>query len=311
MASYTNFPNGVTSMGVPLPSSGIPVPASGTTWFVDQDGGSDGYPGTSLSRPFATIQAAVDAAGYGDVIVVAPGAYDETVTIARPTTNDGSLALQIVGLGGAGAAFIEPSTEDAGGMVVNADDVTIMNLGIAAEDDTSAAALTVTGSRFRLLACKVEGGADQIIIGPGTVAQEAAGTHGVGADFQIIGGTICWGTDGIVLTCTDYGAVTQGLIQGVQFHNISGKCITEAVGSGGSAAVTFRNIVIQACVFDDLEDGTAPTNYVDLNGDNGNTGQLVGCYFPAAANGGLVLLSTAMHCVGNYFTGGISTGQPS
>lgn len=303
----TNFPNGVSSFGIPMVGGGAPINV-GKYLFVDSSSGSNGNRGISTGKAYATIQKAVDNASAGTVIIVAPGAYDETVTISRTSAHAN---LTIMGMGGRGAAYIEPSTEDAAGMVVNADDVTLINLGVAAEDSTSAAALTVTGARFRAIGCKIEGGADQAVIGPGTVAQEAAGTHGDAGDALFRDCEFCWGTDGIVLTCTDYGAVTQCRIEACRFHNLSGKHITEAVGSGGSAAVTFQNVTIHGCTFDDLDDGTAPTNYIDLNGDNANTGVVSNCVFPAAINSGLNLVSTAMHWVCNYHTGGISTGQPS
>lgn len=305
--ALTNFPNGVSSFGIPQVGGGAPINI-GNYLYVDSTNGSDQNRGNSISKPLDTIQKAVDIATRGTTIIVAPGQYDETVTISRTSAHSN---LTIMGMGGRGAAYIEPSTEDTAGMVCHADDVTLINIGVAAEDETSAAALTVTGSRFRAYGCKIEGGADQLIIGPGTVAQEAAGTHGRGADWLFHDCEFAWGTDGIVLTCTDYGGVTQGLIDKCRFHNLTAKHITEAVGSGGSAAVTFFNIVIQDCTFDDLEDGTAPTNYIDLNGDNANTGVVTRCSFPTAINSGLNLVSTAMHWVCNYHTGGISTGQPS
>lgn len=291
-----------------VPASGVVPINVGSYLFVDSTNGSDGNRGVSLNRAFATIQKAVDLATRGTTIVVAPGQYDETVTISRTSAHSN---MTIMGMGGRGAAYIEPSTEDTAGMVCHADDVTLINLGIAAEDETSAAALTVTGSRFRAYNCKIEGGADQLIIGPGTVAQEAAGTHGVGADALFRDCEFCWGTDGVVLTCTDYGGVTQHRYERCRFHNLTAKHFTEAVGSGGSAAVTFFNIVIVDCDFDDLEDGTAPTNYIDLNGNNANTGVVTRCSFPTAINSGLNLVSTAVHWVSNFHTGGVSTGQPS
>ena len=262
--------------------------------------------------PYPSIQAGVNIVAKYGVVLVYPKAdgsgYDETVTI--PRSKEGNFA--IVGMGGRGAAFIEPSTEDTGGMIVHADDVTIINLGIAAEDDTVGNyALTGTGSRFRAYGCKIEGGERQVSWGPGTVAQEAAGTHGNSGDILFEDCEFCWGTNGIVLVCTDYGAVTQFKVRKSHFHNISGKHVTEEVGSGGSAAVTFQNVVLDENTHDDLDVGTAPTNYIDLNGDNANTGVVSRCVFPTAINSGLNLVSTAMHWVCNYHTGGISTGQPS
>lgn len=290
---------------------GVPVLQGATYFFVDSTNGQDGNPGTA-ARPFATIQAAVDKAEdnvLGKVVIgIAPGAYDETVTISRPETG---AAMMLIGLGPRGSVYIEPSTEDAVGMVCDRDDVTLFNVGVAAEDDTSATALTVTGSRFRAYQCKFEGGANQVVIGPGTVAQEAAGTKGNGADGLFEDCEFCWGTNGLIVQCTDYGGVTQLYLRDCHFHNLATKHITEVVGSGGAAAVTFFNFVVRNCIFDDLEDGTAPTNYIDLNANNANTGVVAGCQFPTAINSGLNLVSTAMHWVSNFHTGGVSTAQPS
>lgn len=52
----TNFPNGITSMGVPLPSTSIPT-TFGNYWFVDGTNGSDGNPGT-MTAPLKTIEQA-------------------------------------------------------------------------------------------------------------------------------------------------------------------------------------------------------------------------------------------------------------
>lgn len=265
------------------------------------------YDPDGVARFYATITLAVAALASGDKILLAPGAYDEAViTIPATVSNVG-----VVGLGGRGAAFIEPSTEDQAGMIVHADDCTLINVGVAAEDETSAVALTVTGARFRAFGCKIEGGATQVLIGPGTDAQVTAGTRGTGADSLFDDCEICWGTKGIVLQGTDYGACTQTYIRNCRFHDLTAESIGENVGSGGSAAVTFFGLNVRDCTFEDAEDGTAPTKYISLNADNANAGQVSGCTFPTAINSGKNLVSTAVHWISNYHTGGVSTGQPS
>ena len=285
---------------------------SNTLW-VDPVNGDNGRSGRSMTNALATITKALTLVKTGDFILCLPGQYDESPTISRTDSEDDALSrLTIIGLGGRGAAFIEPSTEDADGLTVHADDVTLINLGVAAEDETAGNyALTVTGTRFRAYGCKFEGGEQQVRIGPGTVAQEAAGTHGRGADSLFDDCELCWGTYGFVVVCTDYGAVTQIVVKGSRFHNIVTACVFEVVGSGGAAAVLFRNFQIHNCVFDDNEGGAAPTFYVDLNGDNGNDGIVAGNYFPTAIDSGTNLVSTAMHWIGNYHTGGIGAAQPS
>src|SRR4051812_32533543 len=77
--SFTDFPNGVTSLGIPLPAGGgklITTPF-GRTWFVNASStaqnagwgaGSDGNSGTSPTSPFLTMAKALTVVGSGDVI---------------------------------------------------------------------------------------------------------------------------------------------------------------------------------------------------------------------------------------------------
>jgi pectin methylesterase-like acyl-CoA thioesterase len=286
-----------------LPMLDLNLNLQGRTFLrVNGASGSDN-PRRGKNRAYQTLQAAVDDADAGGAILVAPGLYDETVTIPRTKSQ-----IVIVGMGGRGAAYIDPSTEDAGGMVVHGDDISLVNMGVAAEDATSATALTVTGARFRASGCKIENGAKGLVIGPGTVAQEAAGTHGTGADALFEDCEFAWSTTGVVFTATDYGAVTQVVFDRCRFHNLSAAAFEEA---GGTVSIRYRDVLIRDCVFGDAEDGTAPTKYISLNDDNANAGIVCDCVFPTAINSGLNLVSTALHWIGNRHTGGIATAQPS
>lgn len=77
--SYTDFPNGVTSFGVPLfgGDNKFVTAAYGRTWFVNANTtvpaagwspGSDGYSGQSPTQPFLTMDKAFDVIQSGDVI---------------------------------------------------------------------------------------------------------------------------------------------------------------------------------------------------------------------------------------------------
>jgi len=73
---YTNFPNGITSMGVPMPQYGNPF---GAHWFVNNLG-HDGR-GTSADKTIKTIQGAVNRASPNDTIHILGTTtdYDESV----------------------------------------------------------------------------------------------------------------------------------------------------------------------------------------------------------------------------------------
>lgn len=80
--SYTDFPNGVTSFGIPLFGNGKVVTAAyGRTWFVNANStnygtgspqaipaGNDANSGTSPTTPFLTMERAFEVVGSGDVI---------------------------------------------------------------------------------------------------------------------------------------------------------------------------------------------------------------------------------------------------
>jgi hypothetical protein len=94
----TNFPNGITSFGVPVLGGGY-APIFGDIYGVDGTYGNDGNTG-SIDKPFATIQAAMNeqiakTQGKGDAIYVNPGTYAESL-VADLT------GVQIIGTGRVG-----------------------------------------------------------------------------------------------------------------------------------------------------------------------------------------------------------------
>src|SRR5690349_8733817 len=53
--TLTNFPNGITSFGVPVIGGIGGLPLTGTWFFVDPANGSDSFDGLSPSSAFATL----------------------------------------------------------------------------------------------------------------------------------------------------------------------------------------------------------------------------------------------------------------
>lgn len=77
MDSYTNYPNGVTSFGIPLTGS-IPMvlgaSGSGKIWFVDPTNGSNALSGRVTNQAFATVEYALTQATSGDTIALSTSA---------------------------------------------------------------------------------------------------------------------------------------------------------------------------------------------------------------------------------------------
>lgn len=287
--------------GAPLTGGELAISTLGETWYVDATNGADGNRGRQTNSPFATIGRAVERASAGDIIKVAPGEYDEAVTIPRALSN-----LTIEGMGGRGSAYIAPSTSNATALTILADDVTLKNIGC--DGDGTGSGIINYGSRTRAYGCKIEGGANGLKLTLATVAQEAADSHGTGADTWWVDCEVCWNTRGVQFAATDYGAVTQIRFRDCTFHDNTAADFEE---TGGTVSIRYRDLDIKGCTFLRQEDGTEPTAYILLNDDNGNTGVVADCTFPSAINGGKNLVSTGLIWVANKHTGGISTGQPS
>lgn len=93
----TNFPNGVSSYGMPvLPGFG---PTTGSVFWVHSVTGNNSNTGTSKNEPLATIDAAVGkcTADAGDVIIVMQG-HAETISGASSLVCDVA-GVTIIGLG--------------------------------------------------------------------------------------------------------------------------------------------------------------------------------------------------------------------
>ena len=94
--TITNYPNGISSFGMPLIGS-----TTGAVWFVD-DSGSNGNSGTDSDNPFADIDYAIGrcTANKGDVIIVMPGHTEDIATTGGITLD--VAGVKIIGLGSGG-----------------------------------------------------------------------------------------------------------------------------------------------------------------------------------------------------------------
>lgn len=172
--SYTNFPNGITSMGVPLFGGSFGV-TQGNSYFVAPGTGSDSNDGLTPQTAWATLAHALDecTANQNDVVYLL--AQSNT---AADTTDYQSVALDwnkdlthLIGVGaspfiGSRARIAQLSTaltiEDL--FTVSADNCLIANIavfqGVASSTATSPRACVVSGQRNRFVNCQLQGNGD-------------------------------------------------------------------------------------------------------------------------------------------------------
>lgn len=259
------------------------------SYFVDQANGDPNNDGMSFGAAFDTIQAAVDAAAAGAKIYIASGGYDETVSIDK--------ALTLIGDGPRGSVYIEPSTVGAEGMDVLADDVTLINVGVAGEETASYAirvgSQTVSPDRFRAYGSKFEGSAGASVIFKGA------------GDALLYDCESAWADKGITFDDNDNGYCTQISIVGHRFHNIT----TAHVGVEAGGLV--KDLLLSECKCLNSEDGTPPTDYILLS-DNANFGLIEDNTFACATNDAAVLtIGTGLLWVANKTEAGVSTARPA
>lgn len=262
------------------------APRGARALFINHQEQDDDSSGRTFENAKDTFQGVLEVAEGNDVIYVAPGGYDESVTVEESS-------LFFCGIAGRGAPFIEPSAEGGAGMHVLADDVTLENLGVAGEE-TADFSLKVgdqetSPARFRAKGCKFEG-APVILQGVGDVLFE---------DCEF-----AWEA-ALQFAANDNGFCTQVVVKNCRFHNITEEHI-KSLASGG-----VRNLQLIDCVFDNAEDGTAPAKFLDI-AEAGDTGIVTGCRFACATNEADVLaIAAGILFVGNYTESGPTTGRPS
>jgi hypothetical protein len=87
-----------------------------------------------------------------------------------------------------------------------------------------------------------------------------------------------WAAVGLQLRSNNNGFVTQAFIQQCRFHNNADACLSQFAN-----AQQVNNLQLWNNIFDQLEDGTEPTDFILLQ-DNGNTGIISGNQFAIATN---------------------------
>lgn len=242
----------------------------------------------------AELRTAIDNAQQGDKIFLRPGQYDPGATALVVDVAN----VTLIGQGGRGAAYIEPDTAGMEGLQVTADDVTLINLGVAGESASSYAINLNAVSRFRAIGCKFEGPDGTVVLLDGTADDQCADVLFEECEFA-------WGGSGALFDDSAYGYPTQIFFNRCRFHNVT------AVGIGLAPAGGVTNLHVVDCVFDNQEDGTAPTDYIKVD-RAGDTGIITGCRFATATNDtGVLTIAAGIMWAANATEAGWSTARPA
>lgn len=154
--AYTNYPNGLTSFGVPLFGAPAPYggPPVGDVFFVQTTTGVDAGTGNGPNYPYKTLSYALTQtlANNGDIIYLMPGS---TITVSDATSVAISTAgVTIVGLGyGSNRAVFDFTTANTATIPISGANVSISNCRFRGNFLSIAAAITLTAANFTLDGC--------------------------------------------------------------------------------------------------------------------------------------------------------------
>lgn len=151
--ALTNFPNGISSFGVPVLPSVQGGASSGSVFWVDS-GGNNGSKGT-FARPFATLDEAFASctANNGDIIYVKEG-HAETISTAAGIAHDVA-GVTVVGLGvGSARPTFTFDTAAGADYIVSAANARVFNLVFLGNLATLTSCFTIAGDSCEVAYCE-------------------------------------------------------------------------------------------------------------------------------------------------------------
>jgi hypothetical protein len=197
----------------------------------------------------STIQAAVDAASAGEDILIAPGEYDEDVTIS-------TAQLRLIGVGARNSVRVTGTAAGTATAVTisGVNEVGLYNLNLEGRSGGSAVKLTGQIRRVQVAGCKLHGGTQAVLIDVPGSSQTV--------DVYFEGNTIANAATGIFVDYSGGDPCHQIFVLGNVFSKITADCIKE------DGATHDWNII--GNVFGN-SDGTEATRLLDID-ETGTTG---------------------------------------
>lgn len=155
--SLTQFPNGLSSFGMPQIGGGNMVPQStGTYFFVDSGSGSSSNDGLDSDHPLATIDQAVNkcTADKGDVIIVMAG-HAENLDAATDLVLDVG-GVTVVGLGNGHNRPTLTFNGTGGNIPISGTNISVRNIVFMAGVSAVTNGINMTGNGNEIIGCEFD-----------------------------------------------------------------------------------------------------------------------------------------------------------
>lgn len=256
----TNFPNGVSSFGVPVLGSSDYV-TTGDYYFVDSGAtnSSDGNLGTDPGAPLATLNGAMDkvTASNGDIVFLMPG-HAENVSTATSQVCDVA-GVRFVGLGEGSLRPTFTWTATAGIIDIGAANVSFENVKFLSSISAVVIGIDVDANYFELHNCEFNFDATGDDFLNYVDLQDTTGCKIINCDF-IAEEATAGANSGITLDNAD-----ETLIEGCYFHGdfALAPIYGDTTDDTGSGSTISNNLRIVNCKF--YIDDTVNSLGIDLN----------------------------------------------
>lgn len=281
--SLTNFPNGITSFGTPLPMAPLLGPTQGKYIFVKPSTGIDGNTGLSPDQAVKTLSYALSlaTANQNDVVFLMAQSNTAASTTDYQTTNldwnkDG---VHLIGVNNGSmigqrsrVAALSTATAFANLFTVSANNCLIQNIEffqgqMATNPSAASTCVTVSGQRNRFVNCQISGIGHADLDDAGSNSLTVSGSENLFQHCYI-------GLDTIIRATS----VTEVVLSGTNTRNIFESCQFETYTSGSTfkmvsiATGTDRFVKFLDCDFHAVQNITsavAPTGVLGITTMNG------------------------------------------
>jgi len=281
----STFPDGLYQYGgQPVGSAYFTSPWA-TAWFVDgtTGGGNDNNSGLKPTEAKATVQAAVTAAGRGDVIYIRPldyttdasdvNRYSEAITLPYATEDLSLIGVSNTNPGNPNYGVKLQYTETSGTcLTVNGPASHLENLCVRAEGGTNGIYYVGYGTdEYATLAGSCGPTMNNVVVRGGQYGVQAVGGYaGVIANCRFEGGD---GQDSSIYLDGHAYPMRRWQIRNCSFVGYNGAAIDNAY----IYVRTNTDLLIRDCYFD-----ICPTDTHWINATGTNLGMIANCYFDVA-----------------------------